>query len=130
MSGMELFKVLETIVRKYSKIPVRFLIENYLRVKVVYNMPFGSLEEFLSKTDLSPGVLSVFLKRSKGERCIAFSCIIIDHPKLPAIAHKILQQVENCIVLDPSLAQCNNILGQVVEGKEMEVKAILFRSQR
>jgi hypothetical protein len=115
MSGMELFKVLEVIVRKYSKMPVRLLIENYLRVKVVYNLPLPSLEEFLSTTDLSPGMLSVFLKRSKMERSIAFTCVIIDHPKLPAIAHRVLCEVENCVVIDPSLGQCNNILGQVGE---------------
>lgn len=114
MSGMELFKVLEIIVRKYSKMPVRFLIENYLRVKVVYNLPLSPLEQILSKTDLSPGVVSVFLKRGKGERGMVFSCVIIDHPKLPTIAHKILHQVENCIVLDASLGQRNNILGQMV----------------
>ncbi len=111
---MELFKVLEVIVRKYSKMPVRLLIENYLRVKVIYNLPLASLEEFLSCTDLSPGVLSVFLKRNKMERSMAFTCVVVNHPKLPAIAHRILSEVENCIVLDPSLGQCNNILGQAV----------------
>jgi hypothetical protein len=123
---------MEIIVRKYSKTAVRFLIENYLRVKLVYNIPASSLESFLSQTDLSPGVVSVFLKRTKYERSVSFACIVVDHPKLPTITHKVLEEIENCIVFGPSLAQRNNVLGRagVEDSKEFETKVILFRSQR
>jgi hypothetical protein len=132
MNQLELFRIIEIIVRKYSKTAPRFLIENYLRLKIIYNLPLPDLEKFLSRTNLSAGAASVFTKRTAQERMLNFSCIIIDHPKLPAITHKLIELIPNCIVLDPSLNQSSNILGrgEQNEGRELLTKAVVFRSHK
>lgn len=127
MSQVELFRILEIIVRKYSKTPVRFLMEHYLRIKLIYSIPLSALDALTPAISL--GALAVFTKRNNYERKVNFSCLIIDHPKLLPLTSKLLQQIECCIVLDENMNPTSNILGKYEE-KESLTKAIIFRSQR
>ncbi len=112
MNQITLFKVLEIIVRNYSKMSPRFLIDHFLRLKIIYNISVDSLTSFLSESNLSPSLLSVFTSRTRAEKMINFSSIIIDHPKLLSLAPKIFEEIENCIVVDRDMVQNNNILGK------------------
>ncbi len=82
MNQTILFKAIEVIIRKYSKMSPRYLIDNFLRLKIVFNLSLDILSSFLSSTDLPPALSSVFTNKARSEKMINFSCIIIDHPKL------------------------------------------------
>jgi hypothetical protein len=51
MNQLSLFQIIEVIIRKYSKTSTRHLIDNYLRLKIIYNLSLSSLEEILSKAN-------------------------------------------------------------------------------
>lgn len=82
MNQTILFKAIEVIIRKYSKMSPRYLIDNFLRLKIVFNLSLDILSSFLPSTDLPPALSSVFTNKTRSEKMTNFSCIIIDHPKL------------------------------------------------
>lgn len=130
MNQEVLFKAIEAIVKKYSKASTKCLIDNYLRIKVVYNLPSQVIEGFLKDCKVSASLAAVFTNRSKEERSVNFSCVIIDHAHLLALTHRVLETVDSCIVIDAAFNQENNILTASVSpsAKEHTTKAILLRT--
>ena len=118
--------------RKYSKAPIKCLIDNYLRIKVAYNLPAQLIEGFLKDSNAAASLAAVFSNRTKEERNVNFSCIVIDHPHLLPLTHRLLETVDSCIVIDPDLAQYNNVLTASVgpSAKEHKTKAILLRTSK
>jgi len=60
-----LFKILQAIMKKYSKMPARILIEKYLRLKIVYNISSEGIDKIFNDAKISSGAISVFKSRTK-----------------------------------------------------------------
>jgi hypothetical protein len=60
-----LFKILQAIMKKYSKMPARVLIEKYLRLKIVYNISSERIDKIFNDANISSGATSVFKSRIK-----------------------------------------------------------------
>lgn len=80
MNQESLFGVLEAVVKKYSKAPIRQLTDSYLRIKVAYNLSVQAIEGFLKGCSAPGSLAAVFTSRSREERLVNFSCVVIDHP--------------------------------------------------
>lgn len=65
MKQENLFKILQIIMKKYSKMPARILIEKYLRLKIVYNISSEGIDKIFNNAKISSGAISVFKSRSK-----------------------------------------------------------------
>lgn len=120
------------MVRKYAKAPVRLLIDSYLRIKVVYNLPAQMIEGLLKGCGTPASLAAVFTSRTKEERQVNFSCVVIDHPQLLPLTHRVLETVDSCIVIDPDFNQLNNVLTASIDpsAKAHRTKAILLRTTK
>jgi|694.fasta_scaffold64314_3 hypothetical protein len=86
-----LFRVLQIVMKRFSKMPARILIEKYLRLKIVYNISSEGIDKIFIDAKVTPGAISVFKSRSKDQRMLNYSCIIIDHPNLQKLGAEIFK---------------------------------------
>lgn len=84
-----MFKLLEVVVKRYTRVPTKDLMDHYLRIKVIVNVPPQSILTFLAKTDITHASTTLFLKRTKEQKSFYF-VLVIDHELLFNLSEKIL----------------------------------------
>lgn len=126
---IDIFKALEIVIRKYTRQPVRDMMDNYLRIKIIVHINFSSVDGMLEEIGISKAERVIFGKKTS-QRAVYLVCITIDHPKYFDLSDKIMETLKECVIISPTMNQVNNILNVYNPQGENLTKAILFKIER
>ena len=103
----KIFKIIEIIIKNYSRQPVNQLIDYYLRLTLILKISKEAVGEFLQRYKLSNPELAVFMNNPRKK--YQYNSLVIDHPLKLKLSNLICKQVEECIIIEENQYQSNII---------------------
>ena len=90
---LNILKVLEIVVQKYSRKPARDLINHQLHLKFVVRILPSLTSPLSSLASLSPSETAVFQRKSRDPKSRYVTALCISHPLKISITELLLQEI-------------------------------------
>jgi hypothetical protein len=84
---LQIFRILQVIIKQYNRQQVKYLIDNYLRIKIIVKVTNTHLQDLMKSLKLSSAEEAVFCNRNRSEKNKQYVLMCFSHPLKLALAN-------------------------------------------
>lgn len=121
--SLKLFRLLEIVLKTYSRQPPRLLLDSRLRLRLVLKLSSSDLQSLANENNFSAPELTVLASGFKKKKYL--TCLVIDHPLCLPLGKEVLRKEEEVLVIGKG-GNCSNVIGIPIGDQQIPARALLF----